>query len=359
MADLVLSFVTSFTLTYFLLPHIIRIAQKKHLFDLPDERKLHTVAIPALGGVGIITGTLFSIVLWVPFSSYPTLQYLVCAILILFVVGVKDDIEPIAPLKKLIAQILAASILVFKSGFQLSSLYGVFGIGQLPEWVAIPFSIFVFIVIINAFNLIDGINGLSASIGILISSVLGSWFFLAGHMGLALFAFALMGSLIAFLRYNITPARIFMGDTGSLFLGLICAVFAIQFIEMQKQLPPTDWLRFDAAPALAIGILIFPLFDTLRVFIMRIARGRSPLSPDRNHIHHLMLDLGLTHMQATAALVAINAAFILLIFALRHVGTLPLLAIILGLATALSSLLYFKVRKKRFKAREVHHPAAA
>ena len=229
----------------------------------------------------------------------------------------------------------------------------------MPEWGAIPFSIFVFIVIINAFNLIDGINGLSASIGILISSVLGSWFFLAGHMGLALFAFALMGSLIAFLRYNITPARIFMGDTGSLFLELICAVFAIQFIEMQKQLPPTDWLRFDAAPALAIGILIFPLFDTLRVFIMRIARGRSPLSPDRNHIHHLMLDLGLTHMQATAALVAINAAFILLIFALRHVGTLPLLAIILGLATALSSLLYFKVRKKRFKAREVHHPAAA
>ncbi len=360
MADIVLSFVTAFTFTYFLLPHIIRIAKKKKLYDLPDERKLHKVAVPALGGLGIITGTLFSMILWVPFSSYPTLQYLVCSILILLVVGVKDDIEPIAPIKKLIAQILAASILVFKSGYQISSLYGVFGIGELPEWAGISFSLFVFIVIINAFNLIDGINGLSASIGILISFVLGSWFYLAGHLGLALFAFAMVGSLIAFLRYNVTPARIFMGDTGSLFLGLVCAVFAIQFIEMQKQLEPSDWLRVDSAPAIAIGILIFPLYDTLRVFLMRILRGRSPLSPDRNHIHHLMLDLGFTHMQTTLALVCINTIFILLIFWLRHLSTILLLSLTIGLATLLTGLLFLQVRKRRTQAQQqVHHPAAA
>lgn len=359
MADIVLSFVTAFTFTYFLLPHIIRIAKKKRLYDLPDGRKLHQIAVPALGGLGVITGTLFSMILWVPFSSYPTQQYLVCSILILLVVGVKDDIEPIAPIKKLIAQVLASSILVFKSGYQISSLYGVFGIGQLPQWASISFSIFVFIVIINAFNLIDGINGLSASIGMLISFVLGSWFYLVGQLGLALFAFALVGSLIAFLRYNITPARIFMGDTGSLFLGLVCAVFAIQFIEMQRLLAPGDWLRLESAPAIAIGILIFPLYDTLRVFVMRLWRGRSPLSPDRNHIHHLMLDLGLTHMQTTLALVCINAIFILLIFWLRHLSTILLLSLTIGLATLLTGLLFFHVRKRRIQAKQIHHPAAA
>ncbi len=361
MPDTILSFFTAFSLTFFALPHIIRIAKLKKLYDIPNERKLHKVATPALGGLGIITGTLFSVILWVPFSAYPRLQYLVCAVLILFMIGIKDDIEPIAPIKKLIAQVLAASILVFKSGYQLTSFYGVFGIGQLPQGVSIAFSIFVFIVIINAFNLIDGINALSASIGILISFVLGSWFFLVGHLGLALFAFATVGSLTAFLRYNITPARIFMGDTGSLFLGLVSAVFTIQFIEMQKQLDPTHWLRLDAAPALAISVLIFPLFDTLRVFVMRILRGRSPLSPDRNHIHHMLIDLDFTHMQATGILVLINAAYIFVIFQLRHLGTLVLLAIILGSAIALSGLLYTKIRQKRLKKsrRKVPRPAAA
>ena len=230
MYDIILSFITAFTLTYFAIPSIINIAAKKNLVDLPDERKAHTIPTPSLGGIGIFAGVIFSIVMWTPFHVFGDLQYLLCSFIIVFLIGAKDDILPMAPWKKLAGEIFAAGILVLKSNVKLSSLYGVFGIYDIPNLVSIPFSIFVIMVIINAFNLIDGINGLSGSISTLIALVLGTWFFLIGHVELAVVAFALAGSTIAFLKYNFTPAKIFMGDTGSLLVGLICAILTIQFI---------------------------------------------------------------------------------------------------------------------------------
>jgi UDP-N-acetylmuramyl pentapeptide phosphotransferase/UDP-N-acetylglucosamine-1-phosphate transferase len=345
------SFVTAFTLTYFTIPSIINIAKEKHLFDEPDERSSHTEKTPSLGGIAIFAGAIFSIVLWTPFKEFGNLQYILCSFIIIFLIGAKDDISPISPTKKIIGQILAASILVFKSDIELTGLYGFLGIEQeLGRVTYIVLSIFTILVIVNAFNLIDGINGLAGSIGALIAGVLGSWFFMVGHIELAIVAFTITGSVLAFLRYNFTPARIFMGDTGSLLVGIVSSILIIKFIDYNYYLPAGDMYKFESVPAVAVGIMILPLFDTVRVFITRMIRKKPPFKPDRRHIHHLLIDFGLTHMQATAALVMVNVIFITLVFASHAWMEMhALLGFIVVLATAMSLWLTFALRKVRQK----------
>jgi len=362
MYDIILSFITAFTLTYFAIPSIIHIARVKNLCDEPGERRSHKESTPSLGGIGIFAGVIFSIILWTPFGHFDDLQYILCAFIIIFLIGAKDDILPMSPNKKLVGEVLAATILVFKSNVILTSLSGIFGIYEIPYIISVLLSIFTILVIINAFNLIDGINGLSGSIGTLISIVLGFWFFLAKQPELAIVAFSLAGALIAFLKYNFTPARIFMGDTGSLLVGIICSILIIKFIEVQNMMnvklkdaiaagdPILDNpLIFDAVPAIAIGIMVLPLFDTLRVFTMRILKGKSPFHPDRTHIHHLLIDFGLSHMQATGILVIVNIFFILLAVGLQHIGSMSLLLVIFTLAIGMTTMLYYSVARKKAK----------
>lgn len=346
MYDIILALITSFALTFVAIPSIISVARKKKLFDEPDHRKSHTVNTPSLGGIGIFAGTLFSIIMWTPFKYFGDLQYILCAFIIIFLIGAKDDIDPILPSKKLLGQLFAASILVFKANIRLTSLYGIFGIGVLPEYVSIALSIFTIIVIINAFNLIDGINGLSGGLGLLISITMGTWFFLIDRVDIAIVAFSLAGSLIAFLKYNVTPAQIFMGDTGSLLLGLVCSILAILFIDLHKDLGDNQY-AFKSAPSLAIAVMILPLFDTLRVFIIRILNGKSPFYPDRSHIHHLMIDCGLSHMNATYILLVVNAIFIFIAVGLQSVGNLYLLLILIIIAVILTSILKYIADSKK------------
>lgn len=346
MYDIILAFITSFSLTYLAIPSIIHLAIKKNLMDEPGERRSHKVSTPSLGGIAIFAGTLFSIILWTPFEYFGDLQYILCAFIIIFLIGAKDDIDPISPSKKFLGELFAAAILVFRSNVRLTSLYGFFGIHEIPEIASIVLSIFTIIVIINAFNLIDGINGLSGSLGLLITAVLGTWFYLVGSIEISIVAFALGGALVAFLKYNITPAQIFMGDTGALLLGLVCSILAIQFIEHHNHLIDSPY-TFNSAPSVAIAILILPLFDTLRVFILRVLEGKSPFSPDRKHIHHILIDLGLTHMQATCILFSTNILFIILAIMLQDIGNLMLLIIILVLAFTLTTFASRLVAKKQ------------
>lgn len=315
MYTIILGFLTAFTLTYFAIPSIIGIAKEKHLFDEPNERSSHTTKTPSLGGIAIFAGMIFSIVLWTPFREFGNLQYILCAFLIIFLIGAKDDISPISPFKKVVAQVLAASILIYKSNIRLTSLYGFFGVDQqLGEGFYIIFSLFVILVIINAFNLIDGINGLAGTLGVLICATLGCWFFMIDRVEFAIVAFATVGAVVAFLKYNFTPAKIFMGDTGSLLIGVISAILIVKFIDINYYLENSNPYKFFAAPAVGFGIMIVPLFDTLRVFITRILRGQSPFHADRRHIHHLLIDYGYTHMQATTMLVLVNVLFIVFVF---------------------------------------------
>lgn len=335
MYEIILSFITAFCLTFAAIPSIIHVAHKKRLMDEPGERTSHSVSTPSLGGIGIFAGMLFSIILWTPFNFLGDLQYILCAFIIIFLIGARDDLDPISPTKKLFGELLAAIILVFKANVKLTSLYGIFGIYDLNPYVSIVLSIFTIIVIINAFNLIDGINGLSGSIGVLIATVLGIWFYKIERLDMAILSFATTGSLVAFLKYNFTPAKIFMGDTGSLLVGMMVSILSIQFVELQKTIDDPS-LVIKAAPAFIIATLILPLFDTLRVFTIRIYRGMSPFNPDRRHIHHLLIDSGCSHMQATIILFVVNLLFIAFAFFMQERGNLIVLVMILALATLLT-----------------------
>ncbi len=314
--------------------------------DVPGERTSHTQVTPSLGGIAIFAGTIFSIIMWTPFKYFGDLQYILCAFIILFLIGAKDDIDPVLPYQKFGAQILSALILVFIANIRITSFYGMFGIEDLPYIASILLSIFTILVIINSFNLIDGINGLSGSVAGLISVVFGLWFYGVDKIELSIVAFAMVGAIVAFLKYNFTPAKIFMGDTGSLLLGLVCAILAIQFIEMHRTLEDTTYAT-QAAPAVAFGILLLPLYDTLRVFAIRMAKGKSPFSPDRNHIHHLIIDSGFTHMQATGILVVFCIAVIGLVYKLQSLGSFNLLVVLLAIAFVFSTVWYFLAKRKR------------
>lgn len=349
---LILSFLTAFLLTYLIIPSIINIAKKKMLTDDPDERRSHKRSIPTLGGIGIFAGVVFSIVLWTPFNVFGDLQYILCAFIIIFLIGAKDDIIPLTPYKKMLGLILASSILVFKANIRITSFYGIFYIDSLPYFWSIIISLFTIIVIVNAFNLIDGINALGASLGILIATTYGAWFYLADQVVLSIISFALVGSLIAFLKFNLTPAKIFMGDTGSLLIGMICSILSISFIELSYN-EPNPLYKILAPPAVAIGILFVPLFDMLRVFFVRIFSGKSPFTADRQHIHHLMLDAGLNHLQATGVLIALNAIVLLTVVKSQAIGNLFLLLIIIAYGLTLTGVLLYIKKSKSLVSNDV------
>ncbi|PHN05639.1 undecaprenyl-phosphate alpha-N-acetylglucosaminyl 1-phosphate transferase [Flavilitoribacter nigricans DSM 23189 = NBRC 102662] len=358
MFSVIFAFVTAFIVTYFAIPSIINIAEKKNLFDVPNQRSSHTRKTPSLGGIGIFAGAIFSIVFWTPFQAFGSLQFILCGFIILFLVGAKDDVLPMDPYKKMIAQFLAAAIIVFKTEVRISSLYGLFGVtAPMPEWLVIPISIFTVLVIINAFNLIDGIDGLAGSLGVIICGTLGCWFFVAGNWDLATVAFATVGAIVAFLRYNFSPAKIFMGDTGSLMIGLASAVLVLSFIELNSKLPVGTPYKLNDVPVVGIGIMIIPLFDTLRVFITRIIRGNSPFKADRRHIHHLLIDYGFSHMKATGILVSVNVFFITIVLGLQDVLDIHLLLLLVILiATGLTYFLH-KANLEKKQQRDNDKPA--
>lgn len=346
MHALILGFITAFTLTYLIIPTIIRVATERKLYDHPNERSAHYVPTPSLGGIGIFAGTICAVILWTPLYSFGSLQYILASFVLIFLIGIVDDLLPMSATKKFLGQVLVAVILAYKSNVRLTSLYGIFGIGALPELTGFLLSVIIIVGIINAFNLIDGVNGLAGGVGLVACITWGIWFAAAGSdaLPLAVVAFSLGGAIVAFLKYNFTPARIFMGDTGSLLIGTVCAILAIKFVEMNPQ-PLIGDVPFRSAPAFAMAVLIIPVFDTLRVFLMRAVRGKSPFSPDKTHIHHLMLKAGLNHMQTTRMLVLVNILFVLVAFAGHQLGNMVLLLIEISLALGLTGLLLYMVRR--------------
>ncbi len=337
------SFITSFSITFLAMPSIITVAKLKNLYDEPGGRKIHKTRIPNLGGIGILAGLIFSISFWVNFSLDAKIQYLITAITIMAFLGIKDDIVGLSPFKKFMGQIFTAFILVIWGDYRISSLYGIFNIGELPYIVSVLFTVLTIIIIINSCNLIYGINGLSGTIALLTSLIFGTWFYMVNpNSQLAIVAFALTGSLIAFLRFNVTPAKIFMGDTGSLILGVMLAVFAIEFIEINKTYRGVYYI--NSSPIVAIGILIIPLFDLLRSFSIRIYHKRSPFSADRNHLHHILVDLGLSHSFAVVVLLLFNIVIITFVFVFRNYGNY-----ILGTAILLISILAAHFIQKKLK----------
>ncbi|MBS1667877.1 MAG: undecaprenyl/decaprenyl-phosphate alpha-N-acetylglucosaminyl 1-phosphate transferase [Bacteroidetes bacterium] len=344
MFDVLLSIVIAFTITFLAIPVIINVAEMKKLYDLPDgERKLHHSLITPLGGIGIFAGFVFGCLLTVHFDQAPEFQYFIAASLIIFFLGLKDDILIISAIKKFIGQVLAAFIIIYYGGVQIKSMHGFLGITQLPEMFSLLLTYFAVIVIINSFNLIDGIDGLAGSLSMLSLSILGFYFLNVNLVPYSILAFSMAGSLMAFLIFNFQPAKIFMGDTGSLLIGLINAILVIKFINVANT--PNVKYPISSSPAIGFALLMMPLLDTLRVFAIRIFYRRSPFSPDRNHIHHLLLDKGLSHRMITILLVSINLAVVVLVYLGRSLGCTFLILSVIAFFFGFIAILY-SIRSK-------------
>jgi len=309
-----LGFLLGFGIVIFTIPPLIRVSNAKHLYDTPNERKVSKAIVPTLGGVAIFIGFILSTIIATDSYVFNELKYLIAAVILMFFIGLKDDLMDVSAYKKLSVEIATACILIVLGNFRFTNLQGVFGFHELNYATSFGITLFTMIGLINAFNLIDGIDGLASGISIVISLVFGSWFLLAGHSAYGIMCFSLAGSLIGFFIYNVfgKKNKIFMGDTGSLILGVVMVILAIKFNELNinQNLPYAIY----AAPVVSIGILIIPIIDTLRVIFIRLAEKRSPFSPDMNHIHHNFLKLGLTHLQSTFFIVFINILFIAFIF---------------------------------------------
>jgi UDP-N-acetylmuramyl pentapeptide phosphotransferase/UDP-N-acetylglucosamine-1-phosphate transferase len=307
MLDVILSLSISFAVSYLAIPIIIKVAKIKKLYDVPDERKVHVTPIPSLGGLGIFAGFVFGCMLSTNFAQSSEMQYFIAATLVIFFLGIKDDILILSPIKKFIGQVLAAFIVIYKGGIQINSMHGFLGINELPEMYSLLLTYFTILVVINSFNLIDGIDGLAGSLGLMVSALVGIYMLQVGETAYSILAFSLAGALVAFLLFNFQPAKIFMGDTGSLLIGLINSILVIKFINVSE----SSTMPMSSGPAIGIALLFIPLLDTLRVFSIRMLKRRSPFSPDRNHIHHLLLDRGLSHKNIVLTLVAVNLVVII------------------------------------------------
>ena len=344
---IVLGFLIAFSVTYFAIPIIVKGAIYKSLYAEPTGRASHEKPIPVLGGVGIFAGFILSTN--VVAGAYFTfeLSYLITGLIVIFIVGIKDDLMGGKPWKKLLGQFLAVLIICVLANIRISNLHGFLGIGDIPYLLSLLLTIFVMIVLINGFNLIDGIDGLASGIGILVSFVLGLWFYMTGNIACAVMCSALAGALIAFFNFNVfsNKNKIFLGDTGSLTIGLVLGVLVVRFLELE---PSAKGIAvINSAPAFAVTLFILPLFDTLRVFSIRIAQGKSPFKADHQHIHHRMLELGFSHLQSTIILISINLVFIIICYILQDLGNVILIAIQFGLATILSYFLLIQVKKKQ------------
>ncbi len=319
MEQIIIGSIIAFLVTFYAIPVIMKVAEMKKLYDVPDERKIHKQPIPSLGGFGIFVGFAVALLLMMDFAQLPAMQYYFAAFLIIFFIGVKDDIVILSAQKKFIGQLLVAAILMFKAKLLITDMHGFFGVQVITqEALRYCLTLITIIVVINSFNLIDGVDGLAGTLGLIASSVFAVFFVMNKDYTYAAIGFALSASILAFLIYNFHPAKIFMGDTGSLLIGLVNSILVIRFIESANTAAS---YQLVATPALGFGILLLPLMDTLRVFGIRIFHGRSPFSPDRNHIHHLLLDRGLNHRQVTLTLSATNIGFVLLAFVAQPLGT--------------------------------------
>lgn len=310
----------SFLVTYLLVPKIIGVMLYKRILDDPNDRSSHKTAVPNLGGIAFFIVLMLSFFFVDKQDQYNTIITVLPGLTILFILGLKDDLVALSPKVKLGGQLIASLFLISQSQFKIYNFHGFLGIHEVPEIVACLISIFLVLSIINAFNLIDGIDGLASIVALIIFGSFALFYFYVGNSFLGSICFVMWGSLIAFLRFNLSKEKkIFMGDTGSMILGFLIALMSIRFIDLMNFDSSTFITRKYNVPYILLSILIVPFFDALRVFVIRLMNKRGPFSPDRNHIHHLLIDFkAMSHVKAS---IWIGVCNVLIIFIFTFFGT--------------------------------------
>ncbi len=345
MGNVFLGFGFSFVITLLLLPPIIRLAKAQKLFVPRHYRKVHTTEVSALGGLAIFSSALISFLLFVDAVNFPDIRYVVATGLLMFFVGLRDDFHPVSPKTKMLSQLLAVVVLVFFAQIEID-FFRHWVDGSLGHGLDVFATIFLMMWIINAFNFIDGIDLLASFYAFIVFSIMGVWFLLVGQMDYSLLLLSLSGAFLAFMIFNYSPSKIFMGDTGTLSVGLLLAISVIKLDDINSIIN-SPWQLYSA-PGIAFGFVAIPLTDSARVAVLRLAKGVSPLKGDKNHIHHLFLRLGWKQNKTaffigfmTALIIAINFMLDYFRFSSWGIITVDLLIILL-----LYLLLLFSLRKR-------------
>lgn len=339
------------------MPVLIKVLTRKQLGDQPGGRKIHNKFIPSMGGIAIFMASAVAMAIWAWQHPLPEIRYLLGAIVLMFFVGLRDDMVELRAAHKLLGQLGAVLLVVVVSDIRIQDWHGFLGVGELPLLVSYAFSAFVILALTNAFNLIDGLDGLAGSIATIALSCLGFWFLVQGQESYALLAFTFLGAVLSFLFFNWHPAKIFMGDTGSLTLGFVLGSLVIAFMELNANLPEGAFLKFRPTYTAGIVLMLLPLYDMARVFTRRILRGQGPMTPDKSHVHHFLMRMGLKHNQVALILSLFQVSFVALMFLLRDVSdhiAMPLVAVlVLGLGLRLDQITVKYVKRKVRKAPRV------
>ncbi len=330
-----LCFITAFVITLITIPPIISLINKYRLYDTPNARKEHKTPIPTMGGIAILAGMMTALFLWFPFTNEVPQVSFFFAISVLFGLGIMDDLKDLSAKYKFIIQ-LGLAALIALSGIRITSFGGLLGIGDLPVSAQYTFTILAIVGITNAFNLIDGIDGLAGGLGFMSLVTLGIFLTMSGDVNTALIAFALAGGILAFLYFNFNPAKIFMGDTGSLLLGFVIAVLAIRLLQVNISAAAPV---IQHAPLFILGVVLIPVFDTVRVFATRIWNGKSPFEADKTHIHHLLTNKGYSHSFAAKLICFIHGFILIEVYWLRELRQEFILLILLAFMTILTIVL--------------------
>ncbi|MFG1592792.1 MraY family glycosyltransferase [Halobacteriovorax sp. CON-3] len=344
----ILIIISSFVITYITIPILIKFAEFTSLYTDSNHRTAHKHKVPSLGGIALFMGICFSSLLLTPNDQFNSIQYLLATQFIIFFLGLKDDIFVLSARKKLLVQLICAQIIFFYSGVRIDNFYSVLGIGALNEVESNLITTLAFVGLINAFNLIDGINWLAGLISISACLFLATWFGVNNfqvELGISL---SLIGSLLAFLKFNKTPAKIFMGDTGSLLIGLTISYLLIRFINLNHNSTNLVF-EFRSAPSIAVAVVFIPLLDTLRVMFIRLLQKKSPFTPDQNHLHHILLRKGLSHIQAALVLFMLNSACIIIAMILHKVtGKIVITSMFIVLFSFFNLIAFNRMHKKYF-----------
>ena len=342
-----LLFIASLASGFYLIGKVREVVIYKELLDSPNDRSSHESSTPNLGGIAFYIILMISFYFSQPYDTSGTVMSIIPGLTILFIVGLKDDLIVLSALSKLIAQITAALFLVFHYKLNIENLHGFMGIEDMSDYVAAPIGVLIVVSIINAVNLIDGIDGLAATVGIIMFTVFGSLFYIAEKNFLFLTCVVMIGTLLAFLYFNLSiTKKIFMGDTGSMIIGFMLGLMSVRLLALDTATLEVLPFQYENLPYVVAAILIIPMFDTVRVFTIRILKKKSPFSPDRSHIHHVIIDYyKISHRRASFYIGLANFSFIML-FAFLAMRTNQWQLLIIFSAVILAAIIFFFILNK-------------
>lgn len=305
----ILPFIVAAMAVFVVHPSLVKIAHMKSIVDNPDARKLNKVPVPVLGGVAVFFGIMFSLSIAGYYIEGMNIQFeLIIAMMIMLYTGVGDDILQLSPRLRFALQIFVVCLMMFLCGIYIDDFHGLWGVGELPWYVAVALTIFSCVGIINSINLIDGVDGLCSGYGVFASMMFAVCFMLMGDVSYAVLAFAVAGAIFPFMLHNMfgEKYKMFLGDGGSLVLGFICSLYVMRIIQSGDDVVSGSTISFTLA------VLSIPVFDTVRVMVARIINHRSPFSPDKTHLHHMFISLGYSHVITAINIIMLNGAVVLI-----------------------------------------------